>query len=290
MQALPLLLPAAVLAAGAVLLVLFYREVRQRRHTAERGRSLPDTARVPGQAMLAEIDRIDQELGDATSGSLAFLALFVGVVVAAGAFFGDPQTRLASAALSGAVGLAFFGTALTRIVRLMKVRKSVRRRYDGRIEVVRALNALESEGYRLFHDVAVQGFNVHHVVMGPSGVFAVETTAGAAPPRSGRVEDATVAYNGHALFFPRWTDDQTVRRAQKRAQRLSDWLRRTAGEAVAVRAVVAVPGWFVKRTTPDGIPVVHPSQIPSLFRHIKPQPLEGGLPSRIAQHIEQAAR
>ncbi len=289
MQSLPTMLPAAVLLMGACLLVIFYREIRRRRHDAASRRHASECARVPGQAVLAEIDRINQEIGDFSSGSLAFLALFVGVVAAAAAF-GDPQTPPEPAALSGAVGVVVFGIAVTCLMRLTRARKALRRRYNGRIEVARALNALESEGYRIYHDLPGEQFSIHHVAVGERGVFAVETTAGAKPPGSGRVEDATVAYNGHVLFFPRWADDQTIRRAEERAQWLSDWLEDTVGEAVAVRAVVAVPGWYVKRTTAEGIPVVHPSQVESLFRHITPRPLSDGTLKRIVLHLDQAAR
>jgi hypothetical protein len=289
MQSLPTLLPAGVLLAGACLMVVFYREIRRRRSCAEYRHSTQSSGRAPGRALLAEIDRVSQEIGDFTYGSLAFLALFVGVVVAAAAF-GDSPTRPAAAAVSGAVGGVFFGIALTCILRLTRARKNLKRRYNGRIEVVRALNALEPEGYRLYHDLPGEKFTIHHVVVGERGVFAVETTAGIKPPKSDRVEDATVAYNGHSLFFPRGTDDQTIRRAEERAQWLSDWLERTIGEAVAVRAVVAVPGWYVKRTTPEGIPVVHPNQVASLFRHILSRPLSGAALNRVVHHLEQSTR
>jgi hypothetical protein len=285
----PTVLPAAVLLIGACLLVVFYREIRRRRHGAENRRHASEGARAPGQALLAEIDRTHQEIGDFSSGSFAFLALFVGVVAAA-AVLGEPLSRRPSALLSGAVGVVFFGIAVTRLIRLTGARQELRRRYNGRIEVARALDALESEGYRIYHELPCGNFRIHHVVVGERGVFAIETTVGAKPPGSGRFEEATVAYNGHVLFFPRWTDDQTIRRAEERAQLLSEWLERAVGEGVAVRAVVAVPGWYVKRTTPEGIPVVHPGQVASLFRHIKPRPLSGDLLNRIVSHLDRASR
>ncbi|MCU0560058.1 MAG: hypothetical protein MUD16_07675 [Desulfobacterales bacterium] len=285
----PTLLPAAVLLGGVCLLFAFYREIRQRRLSAALRRPVPPARSVPGQAILAEIDRINQEIGDYTHGSLAFLVLFVGVVVAAAAF-ADPPSRPQSSAWSGGVGVVFFGMAMARILRLTQARKEHQRRYNGRIEVARALNALAPDGYRVYHDVPGEGFSLHHVAAGPHGVFAVHTSSGKKPPRSTRVEDATVAYNGHALFFPRWSDDHTIGHAEARAQWLSERLERAIGEAVAVRAVVAVPGWFVKRTTPEGIPVVHPGQVASLFKFIAPRPISGETLDRILQHLDHAAR
>lgn len=288
MQMLPTVLPAAILLISAGLLIIFYRVLRQRRHSATS--PLPAMgARVPGQALLEGIDRIDQEIEDFTSGSLAFLALFVGVIIA-DVYFGEPEARALSAAGSGAVGIAFYALSLTRLAHLMRERRNLRLGYDGRVAVVRALSILAPEGYRVYHDVPAEGFTIDHVVVGKKGVFALETTTRAKPARAGGVEPATVAYNGQVLFFPRATDDRTVARAEKRAEWLSEWLGRATGEEVAVRAVVAAPGWFVKRTTPAGIPVVNPKQIASLFAHIQPRPLTDAQIEGIAHRLEQATR
>lgn len=289
MPFLPTLLPAAVLLVGAGLLVAFYREIRRRRRSAEGRHHVPSGGRAPGGALLDQINRMNQQIDDYTYGSLAFLVLFVGVVVAAAAF-AEPQSRPESFALLGGVGVVFFGIAMIRLLQLTQNRTELRRRYNGRLEVMRTLNALEADGYRVYHDVPGDKFSIHHVAAGPRGVFAVHTSSGKRPPRSGRVQDATVVYNGHALFFPRWTDDHTIGRAEECAQWLSDRLERAIGEAVAVRAVVAVPGWFVKRTTTEGIPVVQPSQVASLFRYITPRPLSGDTLNRILQHLDQTVR
>jgi hypothetical protein len=127
-------------------------------------------------------------------------------------------------------------------------------------------------------------------VVGKKGVFALETITRAKPGRAGGGEPATVAYNGHVLFFPRATDDHTIARAENQAEWLSEWLGRATGEEVAVRAIVAAPGWLIKRTAPTGIPVVNPKQVPSLFAYIQPRPLTDAQIEGIARRLEQAAR
>jgi hypothetical protein len=289
MQLLLTVLPSAILLISAGLLIIFYRAIRQRRHSTTSPRPVTEGARVPGQALLEGIDRIDQDIGDFTAGSLAFLTLFVGVIIA-DVYFGEPEARALSAAGSGAVGIAFYTLSLTRLTRLIRERRHMRLSYDGRVAVVRALSVLAAEGYRVYHDVPAQGFTIDHVVVGKKGAFALETTTQPKPVRAGGVEPATLAYNGHVLFFPHATDDHTVARAEKRAEWLSEWLGRATGEEVAVRAVVVAPGWFIKRTTPAGIPVVNPKQIPSLFEHIKPRPLTEAQIEGIADRLELATR
>jgi hypothetical protein len=51
--------------------------------------------------------------------------------------------------------------------------------------------------------------------------------------------------------------------------------------------VVALPGWYVKRTSPDGIPVVNPKQFASLFKHISPRFLSAEMITRISQQLEK---
>jgi hypothetical protein len=289
MQILLTVLPSAILLISAGLLIIFYRAMRQRRHSITSPRPAMESARVPGQALLEGIDRIDHDIGDFTAGSLAFLALFVGVVIA-DVYFAEPEARALSAAGSGAIGIAFYTLSLTRLTRLIRERRHMRLSYDGRVAVVGALSVLAAEGYRVYHDVPAEGFTIDHVVVGKKGVFALETMTQPKPARAGGVEPATLAYNGHVLFFPHVTDDHTVARAEKRAEWLSAWLGRATGEEVAVRAVVAAPGWFIKRTTPAGIPVVNPKQIPSLFEHIKPRPLTEAQIEGIADRLEQATR
>jgi hypothetical protein len=45
----------------------------------------------------------------------------------------------------------------------------------GELRVAEILDELRSSGYRAFHDLAGDGFNIDHVVVGPAGVFAIET-------------------------------------------------------------------------------------------------------------------
>ncbi len=279
--------PTAVLLAGAGVLVVFYRGLSRRRQAAALRFPGAAAARSPGREILAQAEQVAQAVEDTMSGGLAFLALFAGVL-AAGAAFGPPGTRLTSTALSGAAGILLLGLGLINWLRLKRLRAEFMRRHGGRVEVARALDALEPLGYRLFHDLGVGGLNLHHVVVCRKGVFVVETTSGAGPPRLKGGGKATVDYNGHVLIFPRRTDEKTLREAQARAERLAQWLGQEVGEAVAVRAVVAVPGWYVKRTSSEGIPVVHPSQVGSLFKYIKPQSLSDELLGCVVHRLEQA--
>ena len=162
--------------------------------------------------------------------------------------------------------------------------------YDGETAVGQELNRLMLEGNYVYHDFPADNFNIDHIVVGRSGIFAVETHARSKPSNGNRREDATVEYNGKMLNFPDRDDFKIIEQAEEQASWLSKWISSAIGEEVAARAIVALPGWFVKRTSADGISVVNPRQFPSLFKHIKPRTLTDDTISRIVEQLEQKCR
>lgn len=146
------------------------------------------------------------------------------------------------------------------------------------------------DGYYVYHDFFADKFNIDHIVVGKKGVFAIETKAKSKPNTDERQKDATVEYNGRALLFPKWTDTETIVQAERQASWLSKWLGSAVGEPLAVKAVAALPGWFVKRTSSDGIPVVNPKQFTSLFKNIRQRDLSEEKIKRIVHQLEQKCR
>lgn len=155
----------------------------------------------------------------------------------------------------------------------------------GELRVAEVLDDLRKHGYRPIHDVVRDGFNVDHVVVGPAGVFAIETKF-----RSGTGE--ITFRNGEGLFvggFPEENDSLTqargnaaeVNRLIKENCRIDEWV---------WPVVVFVGDWQVKndwRTTdarvftPDRLAHHILSQQPRLtHREIE----------LIASHLERSAK
>ena len=169
----------------------------------------------------------------------------------------------------------------------LKKRRIIRLGYESDIIVGQELNQLVSDGNYVYHDFPADEFNIDHIVVGRSGIFVVETKGRSKPRPHNRQQDATVEYNGKVLNFPDGDDFQIIEQAEQQASWLSNWISSAIGEPVAARAIVALPGWFVKRTSPDGISVVNPKQFPSLFKHIKPRTLTDEMIRRMVHQIEQ---
>ena len=249
----------------------------------------PNLFRVPGQSAAEKIDGLDSDIAPQAALILA-LALFLALIYLCHLYVYKSaiSALLIRIVLPAGSGLSVY--ILVKMLKLAKERRRERLGYTDEIVVGRELERLISEGNHVYHDVPAENFNIDHVVVGRTGIFAVESGVRLKPAKTKRLDDATVEYNGQILMFPSGDDYKTIARAERQASWISDWISGAVGEQVAARAIVALPGWFVKRTSAEGISVVNPEQFPSLFRHIKPRHLSDEMITRIAAEIEQRCR
>ena len=66
------------------------------------------------------------------------------------------------------------------------------------------------EGNYVYHDFPADKFNIDHIVVGRSGIFAVETKVRSKPTTNNHRQDATVEYNGKMLNFPDGDDFKII--------------------------------------------------------------------------------
>ncbi|HWM25732.1 MAG TPA: nuclease-related domain-containing protein [Chthoniobacterales bacterium] len=92
--------------------------------------------------------------------------------------------------------LAIIATGISVIVfgRLWRNLRRLSRGERGERRVAEILDDLRGSGYRAFHDLVGDGFNIDHVVVGPAGVFAIETKFEAAPAKS-NIEMGRVSFS-----------------------------------------------------------------------------------------------
>lgn len=140
------------------------------------------------------------------------------------------------------------------IKKLMRFRDD-RLGYLGERAVGEALLPITAAGYHVFHDVPAEGkngaaFNIDHVAVGPTGLFAIETKT----RRKGRArpgfEAHKVAYDGRQLIWPWTEDDFGLQQAESRARWLSESLNKINGFGLAAKPVLVFPGWYV---VPKGV-------------------------------------
>lgn len=186
----------------------------------------------------------------------------------------------AGAAVVGAFALYWWRVSVRRFRR-------ARWQGDAKARVGRAVEAIRQEGHALCHQVtAAGGGTIDHLLAGPKGVFTIHTLVTPPPAKADKRSGAIVVYDGRTLRFPHGEDHRNVREAEVLAEQLSQWLSRQLDAPVAARAVLVLPGWQVKRTSSEGISVLHPDQLASFFRYVKPRPLAKETVRQIARLLD----
>jgi hypothetical protein len=155
----------------------------------------------------------------------------------------------------------------------------------GELRVAEVLDDLRSSGYRAFHDLVQEGFNIDHVVVGPAGVFAIETKF-----RSGSGE--ITFRNGEGLFVGGFPDERDcLKQARGNAREMNQLIKETCQLDIWVKPVVVfVDDWKVKDDWRNTDARVFTTD--TLGRHIvNQQPrLTGKEIELIASHLKRSAK
>jgi hypothetical protein len=183
------------------------------------------------------------------------------------------------------VAIIVTGTSAIAYLRLIPRARRLVRGEHGELRVAEVLDDLRPHGYRAFHDLVRDGFNVDHVVVGPAGVFAIETKF-----RSGQGE--ITFRNGEGLFvggFPEEKD--SLRQARANAAEVNRFIKENCGFNEWVWPLVVFVGeWRVRndwQTTDARVLTTD-----KLVRHIvNQQPsLKQSEIRLIASHLERSAK
>jgi hypothetical protein len=180
---------------------------------------------------------------------------------------------------------------LFKTVRTTKNRNNLRLGLEAEWAVSSELHDIEAANFKVFHDIQCEKFNIDHLVIGPNGVFAIETKGRRKPTNSktakAKSQEHVVNVKGKLLEFPNYTDTSIVEQAIRQAKWATNWLSEATGEKIVVCPVVTIPGWFVKTVSKSVVPVVATktlsSQIPKLYgQQLSPEQIK-----RITHQVKQ---
>ncbi len=176
------------------------------------------------------------------SAYLGAALVFVVMYVAASAFDSPPlfrgypdwQLYLFLSTLGAGAAFVAYRLAVTLLAR-----RQLRFLRDASIAIGHQLQWISSGHGRVFHDVPVPSGVIDHVMVGPSGIYAV-TVIARRPSKTGETRIA----NDEVQFRPsRKTSDVTE--IGNAVSELAHELSKRVGQNVRVRSVVAVPGWNI---------------------------------------------
>jgi len=179
---------------------------------------------------------------------------------------------------------------IVKLIRALPRLRQLRLGLDGELATGQELDQLMLDGYRVFHDVPGEGFNIDHVVVGRNGVFAIETKARSKPLKDDGKAEREVEYKDGALIFPHYRSAKPLAQAEYQAKWMHKWLSAAVGKPVPVMPLVALPGWYVKRSEQNRVPVFNPLKCAAYFRHIGSAELSPDLQQQIVHQLDQRCR
>jgi hypothetical protein len=152
-----------------------------------------------------------------------------------------------------------------KIVLARRKLKILRLARDGERTVGQFLESLRENGYRVLHDIVGNDFNVDHLLIGPKGVFTIETKTMSKPAR-GKPE---IEYDGTQILVNGFKPDRDpVVQAKAQAHWIKDLVEELTGKSITVRPAVVYPGWFINQTTKGNWPdvwVLNPKALPAFI-------------------------
>jgi hypothetical protein len=237
--------------------------------------------RLPGQSVRDERDKLlhDQLLD-------YFLVAFVFCFLA----FWEWLRRwialpIAPEILSGAAALmtAYCGF---RIFRLRREIRNLNQAEKGERRVSELLSQLRRKRYVAFDDLVVADSNIDHVLVGPGGIFAIETKAYSLFGNGCvRVDETGVLRLGEkpALNNP-------LAQASVCARRVANILKDRMRQDFDVTPVLIFPGWTLRGAKAEtGVIVLNDGMISEFFES-QPKLLSDEEIAHICSHLDQTAR
>jgi hypothetical protein len=248
--------------------------------TKKRQIRLPQVRRRAGESLREKREKIlDESLP-----VIVFLPVFFWVVYLVQQFqqwyhIGpQPELWLCFAIVATVVSVIWF-------VRLRPAVRNINRGERGELHVADVLEELRSDGYKPIHDIVADRFNIDHVVVGPAGVFAIETKY-----RSGKGE---ISFrNTEGVFVgDRLEEKDCLRQARMSAAAIRDLIHESCGRRPWVTPIVVFVGdWKIRDEWRDtDTRVFTPDRLLRYIRDQEPQLISRDI-ELIASHLERSTK
>jgi hypothetical protein len=272
--------PWAILIALPSIIAVFYLGWKVKRDDAKKRDPFTEPLlRPPGESCRQKLNVLYEDL------QFRILWVVVPVFFATAVLYAPVSNGVYVVFTAISAGLTY--VALNRLLTLRKDILNYQLGFDGERAVGQVINQALSLGCKVYHDVQFDGYNIDHVIVAPSGVYAVETKT----RRKGHEKGShKVRYDGQKLIFPEWEDDYGLEQAQRNAKSLSVWLTKAVGEPIWVEPILTLPGWLVDRQAKGNVNVLNEKEIIRFISRDSQTVLSPKLIQQISYQIEQKNR
>jgi len=196
--------------------------------------------RYPAQSLDEKLDKLinDKALGYILITSLFFAAALISWISTLNKTVPNPIVLTILA-----VGIGSW--SIYKILQLKKEVKVYKQGRDGEREVGMNLELLREQGFKVYHDILGNGFNLDHVLVGEQGIFVVETKTYSKPNEG----ICKIVYDGEKISYNgTYHTDKPIVQANAGAQWLKNHLKETTSKDFFVHPIVVFPGWFTEST------------------------------------------
>jgi hypothetical protein len=245
--------------------------------------------RPPGESLRRQAEALDRQIADQLIWLLGFPVLLL-IVYLAARESAPPAFTIAWRVVL-AVSLGAYAFMAVGLARRRRWHEKLRLGYRGERVVGEELNRLMLDGCRVFHDVPLsKDWNLDHVVVAPSGVYAIETKTQAKQKSTESQVADEVIYDGICLQFPDGYDSKSPAQACDHAERLGHMLSEDLNATVHVKPILTLPGWWINCKGKGEVAVMNPQMIRSAIITDNPPVLSQELIDNITRHLDQKCR
>jgi len=241
--------------------------------------------RPAGESARLKLEKYSDDL-DTWLMAIVFIPVALALILAT-----QRKTNIATITLF-LIAVAIVATVSWRKIRsLLRGRDGYRLGFEGVRYVAEELNQLMADGFRVFHDVPFDNYNLDHVLVGPPGVFVIETKTRRKPVSNGGEKAYKVTFDGAILHFPKGPDTDALDQVRRNRDTLSKWWSSATGDRIKARGILTIPGWFVEQIAPSAdVQCLNPKQIRSAVLRMTQVPLTAEQIQRASHQLEQKCK
>lgn len=265
--------------------VLIVMALERRRRRSQSRVPFKELRRRPaGEAIRVKLEEFSDKISE------LFMWLVVAPALVAMCALFVPSSSWASIVPTIVLSLIFTAIVGFKLLLINRKFRDFRLGFDGERFVGEELNRLVAKRFEVYHDVPFDGFNIDHVLVGPSGVYSVETKTRRKPIDEEGNGAYHVEFDGACLRWPNGTDTSSLDQAIRNAETVAKWLSGAVGEKLLVGAILTLPGWMVERKAArKGVHVLNPKEIIKLVDG-QPQILDENLIKRVCFQLDQKCK
>ncbi len=239
--------------------------------------------RLPGQSLVEAREKLFEDAFDTPVLMAVFMIVMAALEWARLYWDIQPSPVIFSIAASFMIGFAVW-----RIWQVYPQVQALKQGIEGEKAVGQFLERLREDGYQVFHDVVGVGFNVDHVLIGPAGVFTIETKTWSKPAKG----EARISFDGLQLMVNgRKPDRAPIVQARAQTAWLKSLLLESTGRTFDVFPVVLFPGWYIEQSNSslNTIWVLEPKALTKFLKN-KSRALEAEDVNLASYHLSRSIR